>query len=272
MILSKLVLFNLLVLFLAGFGFQKRSEAQVLPAHAHNDYLHKRPLFDAVDCKFKSIEADVFAIGDSLFVAHDFDKIKPGRTLRQMYLDPLKNIIKRNNGSVYGNGEEIIILVDFKSEGLKTYKLLHQILEGYEEILTFYNSEKKKKGAVQIIVSGNRPFDYMQKQKIRYAGYDGRIAELDLGIPASFMPLVSDNWSNHFTWKGKGEMPLDEKKKLTSIMEKARENGYMIRFWATPDRPGNFRKTVWGELKNAGVDLIGTDDLKGLQFMFLEGK
>ena len=269
--LSKIAI-NLFLLLLASWGIQKNSEAQVLPAHAHNDYYHTRPLFDALDCKFKSIEADVFAIGDSLFVAHDFDKIKPGSTLRQLYLNPLKKIINRNNGSVYGDGEEIIILVDFKSEGLTTYKLLHQILEDYKKILTSYKSEKKKTGAVQIIVSGNRPYDYMQQQKIRYAGYDGRIAELDLGIPASFMPLVSDNWTNHFKWQGKGEMPLDEKKKLTSILEKARENGYMIRFWATPDRPGDYRKTVWSVLKNAGVDLIGTDDLKGLQFMFLEGK
>ena len=38
-------------------------------AHAHNDYMHERPLFDALDNGFRSIEADVFAIGDSLHVA-----------------------------------------------------------------------------------------------------------------------------------------------------------------------------------------------------------
>jgi hypothetical protein len=267
--LSKFVTSLSLLIIVSSMFFQKYSSAQVLPAHAHNDYLHTRPLFDALDCKFKSIEADVFAIGDSLFVAHDFDKIKPGRTLRQLYLNPLKNIIDKNNGSVYGNGEEIIILVDFKSEGLKTYVLLHQILEDYKGILTSYQSGEKKSGAVQIIVSGNRPFEYMQNQELRYAGYDGRISELDLGISSSFMPLVSDNWTNHFKWRGQGEMPPEEKNKLNSIMEKAKKNGYMIRFWATPDRPGNFRETVWKELKSANVDLIGTDDLKGLQSMFL---
>ena len=36
---------------------------QVVPlpnAHAHNDYEHKRPLFDALDHGFCSVEADVF--------------------------------------------------------------------------------------------------------------------------------------------------------------------------------------------------------------------
>lgn len=268
----KLITFFFLATFFLSFGLLINCNAQVLPAHAHNDYQHTRPLLDAVDCKFKSIEVDVFAIGDSLFVAHDFDKIAPGRTIRNLYLDPLKQLIKKNKGSVYGNGEEIILLVDFKSEGLETYKVLHQILEDYKKILTSYKSGKKKQGAVQVIISGNRPFDYMQEQKVRYAGYDGRINELDLGISPSFMPLVSDNWRNHFKWAGKAEMPAEEKAKLKSIMQKAQKNGYLIRFWGTPDRPGDFRNNVWAELKTQKVHLIGTDDLKGLQSMFLNEK
>jgi hypothetical protein len=102
----------------------------------------------------------------------------------------------------------------------------------------------------------------MQEQKFRYARYDGRINELDLGISSAFMSLVSDNWRNHFKWAGKGEIPADGKEKLKYIMQKAQENGYLIRFWATPDRPGDFRNNVWAELKKEGVDLIGTDDLK----------
>jgi hypothetical protein len=269
---SKRIGLSLLTVFVIVFGLSNNCNSQILPAHAHNDYLHEKPLLDAVDCKFKSIEVDVFAIGDSLFVAHDFNKIVPSRTIRNLYLDPLKELIKKNKGSVYGNGEEIILLVDFKSEGLETYKVLHEILEDYKKILTSYKSGKKKQGAVQIIISGNRPFDYMQEQKVRYAGYDGRINELDLGISSAFMPLVSDNWRNHFKWTGKGEMPADEKEKLKIIMQKAQKNGYLIRFWATPDRPGDFRNNVWAELKKQKVDLIGTDDLKGLQSMFLNKK
>lgn len=264
----KTIAFFFFAIFCLSFNLTKKANAQVLPAHAHNDYYHERPLLDAVDCKFKSIEVDVFAIGDSLFVAHDFDKIAPGNTIRNLYLDPLTDIIKNNKGSVYGNGEEIILLVDFKSEGLSTYKVLHEILTDYKKILTHYKSGKKKQGAVQVIISGNRPFDYMQQQKVRYAGYDGRVNELNLDISPSFMPLVSDNWRNHFKWSGKGEMPTDEKKKLQDMMKTAKENGYMIRFWATPDRPGKFRENVWAELKKQKVDLIGTDDLKGLQSFF----
>lgn len=246
---------------------QNKNNTQSIPAHAHNDYNHKRPLLDALDCKFKSIEADVFSVGDSLFVAHDFDKIRPGRTLRNLYLNPLKDIVARNDGSVYGDATEIILLVDIKNDGLTTYKLLHKILEDYKDITTSYRSGAVVTKAVSVIVSGNRPKEYMQKQEIRYAGYDGRIPDLDSRMNASFMPLVSDNWNKYFSWKGKGEMPDAEKKKLHQYAKQAKENGYMLRFWANPDRPGPEREAVWKELQNAHVDLIGADDLKGLESM-----
>ena len=248
---------------------QQNEALRVLPAHAHNDYQHTRPLLDALDCTFKSIEADVFSVGDSLFVAHDFDKIAPGRTLRKLYLDPLQEQVAQYHGSVYGEGMELILFVDIKDDGLRTYKLLHRILESYTDILTSYSAGKKNPGAIAVVVSGNRPLAYMQGQEVRYAGYDGRIPDLDSGLDASIMPLVSDNWNNYFSWKGKGEMPADQKEQLRMFAQTAHENGYMLRFWATPDKPGAARDAVWAALQDAHVDLIGTDDLKGLQSMFL---
>ncbi|HEC61965.1 MAG TPA: hypothetical protein ENI27_06885, partial [bacterium] len=38
----------------------------------------------------------------------------------------------------------------------------------------------------------------------------------------------------------------------------------------TPDKPSPARKAVWLELLAAGVDLINTDDLEGLQQFLLE--
>ena len=251
-------------------GFQDKEKVFIIPAHSHNDYEHTQPLLDALDCKFKSIEVDVFSIGDSLFVAHNRHQISPGRTLRKLYLDRLKKIISKNNGSVYGEGTELILFVDIKDDGLRTYKLLHQIIEGYKGMLTSYNSGIKNPGSIAVIVTGNRPVEYMQNQVVRYAGYDGRISDLDSGIASSLMPLVSDNWQHHFKWNGVGDMPAAEKDKLLLIVQKAHENGYMLRFWATPDKPGIERDAVWNELKNAHVDLIGSDDLKGLQAMFLK--
>ena len=47
-------------------------------AHAHNDYEHERPLFDALEHGFTSVEADVWLVDGELLVAHDLEDVQPG--------------------------------------------------------------------------------------------------------------------------------------------------------------------------------------------------
>jgi hypothetical protein len=60
-------------------------------------------------------------------------------------------------------------------------------------------------------------------------------------------------------------MPEAERGKLQAYVAEAHANGYRVRFWATPDMPGDAREAVWTELADAGVDHVNTDDLAGLQ-------
>lgn len=50
---------------------RKHAPRPLWRAHAHNDYEHPRPLLDALDHRFGSVEADVFLVGDQLLVGHD---------------------------------------------------------------------------------------------------------------------------------------------------------------------------------------------------------
>ena len=252
-------------------GCVKSVKQQIIPAHSHNDYEHVHPLFDALDCHFKSIEADVYSIGDSLFVSHNFEDIKPGRTLRKMYLEPLKEQIDKNNGSVYGDGGEVVLFVDIKDDALRTYKLLDKILTDYNSMLTVFQNGKKKQGNIMVVVSGERPFEYMKAQKVRYAGYDGRISDLEAGISPTLMPIVSNSWDEYFFWNGTGEMNNLEKTKLKTLAEKAKREGYILRFWGTPNKTKEQKLASWKLLKDAGVGLIGADDLKELQHFFMTG-
>jgi len=244
------------------------SAADVKPlaqAHAHNDYEHKRPLLDALDHGFTGVEADIWLVDGKLLVAHEEAHIKPERTLEALYLDPLKKRITENGGRVYPGSEGFTLLIDIKTEGEPTYKALAEVLSKYADILTVVRDGKVQAGAVTAVVSGNRPKDYMLSEKVRYAGYDGRMPDLTSDMPASFMPLLSDNWTKVFTWRGEGEMPSGERAKLQDIVNTAHGKGWTIRFWATPDQSGPQREAIWKELKAAGVDKINTDDLAGLQ-------
>lgn len=236
--------------------------AEITPrhqAHAHNDYLHPRPLTDALDYGFGSIEADVFLVDGELLVAHTVAELSPDRTLRAMYLDPLRERIKKHGGFVYADRKPITLLIDIKSEGAPTFTALNKLLSEYRDVFSWTENGISHPRAVVAIVSGDRPIEVIEAASPRFAGIDGRLSDLDSKIPADVMPLLSDNWTHYFSWRGTGQISPTERDKLKRIVEHAHAQGRLIRFWATPDNP-----VMWAVLRDAGVDQINTDNLKEL--------
>jgi glycerophosphoryl diester phosphodiesterase len=235
-------------------------------AHAHNDYEHDRPLFDALEHGFTSVEADVWLVDGELLVAHDRESVRPGVTLESLYLDPLQDLVRGQGHSVYPKWDgSLQLLIDIKSDGEATYAAIEQELAEHRDIMSRYSHGTTKTGPVTAVISGNRPLATMQAQEKRFSFYDGRSADLTSGMPAGLMPLVSDNWTKLFSWQGVGPMPAAERAKLRAYVADAHANGYRVRFWATPDTPGTAREAIWNELFDAGVDHINTDDLGALQ-------
>lgn len=228
-------------------------------AHAHNDYLHRRPLLDALDRGFTSVEADVFLVDGRLLVAHTALELDPKRTLEKLYLDPLRERVRAGGGKLFADGSSLTLLIDIKRDGEATYRALAKTLAQYDDIVTVVRDGRFEQKAVTVIVSGERPWQAIETDKVRYVGIDGRLGDLDSKLPSDLLPLISDNWTNHFKWRGDGEMPQDEQRKLTAIVDKAHSTDRRVRFWAAPDQ-----LSMWRQFRAAGVDLINTDDLDGL--------
>ncbi|MER6975055.1 phosphatidylinositol-specific phospholipase C/glycerophosphodiester phosphodiesterase family protein [Nocardioides sp. NPDC000445] len=234
-------------------------------AHAHNDYEHQRPLLDALGHGFTSVEADVWLVDGELLVAHDAEDLDPARTLEGLYLAPLKKLVRGKGRDVYpGYDGTFQLLIDIKNTGEATYAAIEKELGDYEELFTRYENGIVKDGPVEAVISGDRPLETMRRANERFSFYDGRMNDLHSGMPASLMPLVSDNWTKVFAWQGIGPMPETERRKLHEIVDHAHAQGYRVRFWATPDNDGPAREAVWSELLAAGVDHINTDDLEDL--------
>src|SRR5262245_20905466 len=102
------------------------STQPTMQIHAHNDYEHPHPLFDALDAGARSIEADIFLVNGKLLVAHEFWQVKGERTLESLYLDPLRKRIREHNGSVYNDGKSQFLFIDIKSDPTTTYPALRE--------------------------------------------------------------------------------------------------------------------------------------------------
>jgi Glycerophosphoryl diester phosphodiesterase family len=253
-----------------GAGDDRAVSSPVVPlihAHAHNDYEHKRPLFDGLDHGFCSVEADIYLEKGQLLVGHNREDLRPERTLEKLYLDPLRERVRAQGGRVYRDGPTVYLLIDVKTEAKATYRALHQVLARYADILSVVDNGKFEQKAVTAVISGERAPELLAAQTVRYAGIDGRLSDLDSKVPAHQMPWLSDRWTAHFRWKGEGPMPADEQARLKQLVDKAHQQGRLVRFWATPELP-----EVWRELRAAGVDLINTDKLADLQRFLLESR
>ncbi len=228
-------------------------------AHAHNDYMHERPLLDALDNGFASVEADVFLADGELLIGHDQSQLRPGKTLTALYLEPLAQRIQAQGGRVQKETETFYLLIDFKTDGETTYAALKNILKPYHPLLTMFDDSTTKINALTIIISGNRPKSTLAKERYRWVGCDGRISDLADKPSRYLMPWISDNWRSHFKWNGSGGMPAEEQKKLEFLVQQVHANGQMIRLWAAPDTPAS-----WIVQQNAGVDFINSDRLEDL--------
>jgi hypothetical protein len=237
----------------------------LIHAHAHNDYEHKRPLFDALDHGFCSVEADVYLRNGQLLVGHTPEELQPGRTLEKLYLDPLRARARANGGRIYRHGPAVYLLIDVKTEAKATYAAIDRVLARYADIFSVIDNGTFQQKAVTAVISGNRAPEVLAGQRVRYAGLDGRISDLGSKVPAHQMPWISDRWTAHFHWQGDGPMPAEERAKLRQLVQNAHQSRRLVRFWATPELPA-----VWSELRSAGVDLINTDKLTELQNFLLK--
>lgn len=250
-------------LVLGAHGRAYAGETLPLPlvhAHAHNDYLHERPLADALAHGFTSVEADVYLVDGELLVAHTRGELKPQRTLRRLYLDPLREQALKTGGRLWPGGPPLTLLIDIKADGKASYHALATLLAEYGDILSVVRDGRLTTKAVTVIVSGDRAREVIAADNPRYVGIDGRLSDLDSSEPSDLLPLISDNWTQHFRWRGEGELPEAERQKLRDVVRKAHARGRRVRFWATPESPA-----LWQELVNADVDMINTDDLASLE-------
>ncbi len=229
-------------------------------AHAHNDYLHARPLLDALDHGFTSVEADIFLVDGRLLIGHTRNEVKPDRTLQSLYLDPLRQRVRAGAGQVFEGRGPFTLLIDIKTAGEPTYALLAQVLASYADIISVVRDGQFEQKAVDVVISGSRPRAVLEAESVRYAGIDGRLDDLDSDLPPHLLPWISDNWALNFHWRGVGPLDAADRKKLETTVSKAHAHGRKIRYWATPDNA-----TAWRELRATGVDLINTDDLPGLE-------
>lgn len=252
--------------------------------HSHNDYWRRIPFFDALHAGCVSIEADVWAFGKHLYVGHSIPSLTPNRTFESLYIDPIMMVLETMNPSTikpYGeiNGvfdmshsQELVLLVDFKTQGAVTWEAVNKRLEpmrrkGY---LTHFNGTAIVPGVVTVVGTGNTPFDLIiANETYRDIFFDAPITAFSLKNPTDeskrYTPFNSYYASGSlyravgFPWLGK----YSEKQmaKIRDMIGGVKQAGIKSRYWDTPAWPIGLRNSVWSLLIHEGMDVLNVDAL-----------
>ncbi|WP_338874891.1 alkaline phosphatase [Spirosoma sp. SC4-14] len=245
-------------LFLFIFVINQYSQAQptgfytTAQAHSHNDYEQNVPFWTAYYQHFGSIEADVHAHQGKLYVAHDASAIDSSRTLEQLYLQPILQKIRENNGRIYKDGAPLQLLIDLKTPAAQTLPLLINELARYPSVFG-------TNGPVSVVVSGNTPAPDQFGQYPNWLLFDGRPNVTYTPDQLRHVGLISQSFLAFSRWNGKGLIVRKESDKLRAFIQHGHQLGKKIRLWATPDNVN-----TWKALINLGVDYINTDQINEL--------
>ncbi|KAK4226233.1 hypothetical protein QBC38DRAFT_366984 [Podospora fimiseda] len=257
-----------------------------IPAHSHNDYWRKVPLFSALYAGCTGVEADVWLRNGDLLVGHDLASLQVNRTFQSLYINPLVDILTRQNPStpfydgklsgVFDTDPEqtLVLLVDLKTEGESTWPWVVKQLQPLRERdwLSYYADGKFHKRPITVVGTGNTPFDQVAAANAtaphrRDAFFDAPLEKLENSVY---------DWTNSYYasvsfWKGigatwwKGEPNPDQLDTIRKQIKEAHNRGLKSRYWETPVWPIHVRNRIWTVLVEEGVGMLNVDDLKAAQ-------
>lgn len=225
--------------------------------HSHNDYYRRRPLHEALDLGFGSIEVDVFPIDGDLLVGHHPAELTPDRTLDRLYLEPLLARCRTAKEPTTGPrpaGGRLTLLIDLKRDGERALEILRPALEPLKPWLRRIEGERLIDGPIEIVLSGSRPMDAVASESNRSVFIDGRVEDLDRDPSPNLVPMISSAMHPALGTYGITGLNDAAVARLEALVARTHEQGRRLRFW------GHLESTkVWKGLVAAGVDHIGTD-------------
>ncbi|CZT48349.1 uncharacterized protein RSE6_09030 [Rhynchosporium secalis] len=210
-----------------GFGqwpTDATGDVHPVQCHSHNDYWRSVPLYAAVHAGCTSVEADVWLIDNELYVGHKRDALTADRTLINLYISPLLDLIGKQNPPDKHQSDEdysprlpqdlpfngvfdvdptqtFVLLIDFKTSGPALWPQLDAQLTPFRKkgYLTFFNGTGIVERPITIVVTGNAPFDLLTaNDTYRDVFFDAPLHELaDLSSPWPNPNRAQDSTRGH---------------------------------------------------------------------------
>jgi hypothetical protein len=249
-----------------------------IPCHSHNDYWRPVPLFSALRAGCISVEPDVWLHHGDLLVGHDTAALQPNRTFTSLYIQPLVDLLEKQNPSteLYNESrrgvfdtdpnQTLTLLIDVKTDGLTTWPVVVRQLEPLRQRgwLSYFREGNFIQAPVTVVGTGNTPFELIRESSApRDTFYD---APLDMLAGSEFNSsnsyFASTSFMDAIGTIIFGDLTSKQQAKIQSHLEEAHQRGLKARYWELPFWPIHTRNRIWDSLLKQGVDILNVDNLK----------
>ncbi len=268
-----------------------------VPCHSHNDYWHRVPLYEGLAAGCVSTEADIW-IGNlpdgqaDLFIGHNSKSLTQSRTLRSLYLDPLKDILSHQQLNMSASldtsakaqqtlldttspvgvfsmspNTSLVLLLDFKTNGEETWPTVLAQLDDLRSqgwLKTWTPTEGIVERPLTIVASGDAPFNsIIANDTYRDIFYDAPLTNLTIDTPynTNNSYYASTSLSKAIGRVGSWKLGAGQKATITSQVQRAKELDLKSRYWDTPAWPVGWRNRVWENLMELSAEVLNVDDL-----------
>lgn len=247
-------------------------------ATSHNDEMQAHPLNEALSNGIPCIEVDVWLSekdGTTLLAGHEPKNLRPEKTLRALYLDPIMDLLKEaaSEGKAgkdwiglfpLAPQQELILMIDMKGDGRQLYPKLLEVLQPFVDanMLTSFRDGKWHRRPLTIIGTGDTPIGPVFHASPRHVFIDAPLLTLEAGFEldgehhewsGEIAPMASGRWLWQLSWPSVAA--------LRKYSAAAHSRGIKARWWGTPRLVPYVRRAVWDVQLRAGVDWMNADDL-----------
>ncbi|KAJ7181756.1 hypothetical protein C8R43DRAFT_280227 [Mycena crocata] len=253
--------------------------------HSHNDYWRDVPLLTALSFGVASVEADVWLVGETLYVGHEMAALTTERTLDSLYIQPLLTIIDAQNpktqftmnqSSINGvfdtaSAISLQLLVDMKTDGPSTLPFVLSALQPLRDrgyLTMCVENGACTPSAITVVGTGNTPLTGVQSLSPRDLFFDAPLTGLNATFDITLSPLASTDYEVAVGWSGIGNISKTQLSVVQKLVADAHALGIRARFWDTPGWPIQARNKVWKTLTDNGADWLNADDLEAAATMF----
>jgi len=251
------------------FSLQIYCQPNLPIGHSHNDYLQKRPLYQAIELGYGSIEIDICLTHTTkeLKVAHIPWFLSGKKNIEELYFAPLAKMIDEKDSLFkYTIDNPLHLLIDFKKNADSTYKYLQRVFVKYNKYITQYkNGEIIYKAPLVINITGNKPWNAIMKDSITYAKIDGGF-RLNKTAPyglnnfdtsyVKYIGRVASNYKQLLKFKKKFENEETFFWVLKENIKTYNDAGITTRYYEVPNN-----KKSWEFIIKCGISWVNVDKL-----------